>query len=138
VNDLVLDASVTLSLCFPEERTPSLLALQDSFASRAAIVPPLWWYEVSNALLQAKRRARLPGGDVEPVMKLIRGLPLITDALGLERLFDSVFALAEQYKLTVYDASYLELAIRRQLPLATLDEALRSAASSAGVPLEAT
>jgi predicted nucleic acid-binding protein len=136
VSDVILDASVTLALCFPEERTPALLSLQESLATRSAVVPPLWWYEVANALLQAKRRARLPEGGYEAVLPIIRELSLITDDQHAESLFQGVISLAERFRLTVYDATYLELASRRGLPLATLDVELRTAATSLGVPLE--
>jgi predicted nucleic acid-binding protein len=136
VSDFVLDASVALALCFPDESTPGLIALQDSLAHRSAVVPPLWWTEMANALVVARRRTRINEDEFATVLHSIRQLPLQRDAATPEECFDRVITLAERHRLSAYDASYLELAARRDLPLATLDRDLARAAAGIGVPLE--
>lgn len=100
-----------------------------------ATVPAHWPLEVANALLIAIRRGRISREKASRFFDDLGSLPIRIDSKSSENAFGRVFALAEQYELTVYDAAYLELAMRENLPLATLDQDLRKAARAAGVPL---
>ena len=133
---LVPDASATLSWCFEDEATPWTDALLAKLrAGDEATVPAHWPVEVANALLMAIRRGRISGEKANRFFEDLGALPIRIDPQSGENTFGRVFALAEQFKLTVYDAAYLELAIRESVPLATLDDELREAARAAGVAL---
>jgi predicted nucleic acid-binding protein len=103
----------------------------------AAVVPGLWHLEVANVLLQAERRGRITTGDVAMRLELIAELPITTDNETTARAWREILALARAEGLTTYDATYLELAIRRGLPLQTKDEALITAAKRTGVAVPA-
>ncbi|GDY23229.1 twitching motility protein PilT [Verrucomicrobiota bacterium] len=134
----VLDAQTTLAWCFEDESTAATEALLDQVGgSVIAHVPTLWAYEVANALLSAERqkKARSNSAKAESFLHRLAALPIETDAESTRHAHDKTIALARLHKLTAYDAAYLELALRRGVPLATADEALRKAAKAAGVPL---
>ena len=132
----VPDASVTLTWCFEDEATPSTDALLVKLkAGDEATVPPHWPVEVANSLLVAIRRGRISREKASRFFQDLRALPIRVDPGSSENVFGRVFALAEQFKLTAYDAACLELAMRESLPLATLDEDLRRAARGATVSL---
>jgi predicted nucleic acid-binding protein len=97
----------------------------------------LWRFEFANGLLSAQRRRRIYAERRQALLTEIGGLDIREDETPREQHWQSVSALADVYGLSVYDAAYLELAQRRRLPLATLDEALRRAAEKAGVALDA-
>ena len=133
---LVPDASATLTWCFEDEAMPWTDALLANLrAGDEAIVPLHWPAEVSNALLIAVRRGRISREKANRFFVDLRAMPIRIDPQSDEGVFDRVFKLADQYSLTIYDAGYLELAIREGLPLATLDNDLRKAARASGVPL---
>jgi predicted nucleic acid-binding protein len=131
----VLDNSVALAWCFADEQTPALMALLDRVAEAGAIAPLLWPLEAQNGLLMAERRQRLGAAKRAELARLLRELPISLDAETAEQAWTDTIRLAERFGLSVYDASYLELARRRRLPLATTDRALRSAAAASGVAL---
>jgi predicted nucleic acid-binding protein len=130
---VVIDASVALSWCFPEERSSYgdkvLLALR----SKKAIVPSLWRIELANALLVGERRGRLTPANRASFLDLLLDLPVSMDPETADRIFNDTLSLARTYGLSAYDATYLELAMRLGLPLATLDQQLKKAAQKAGV-----
>lgn len=97
-----------------------------------ALVPQLWHLEVRNALLAAERRGRINVDEVEERLRFLLELPVKTDT---EPNLKAVFALARARHLSLYDALYLELAIRCECALATLDAALARAAVAEGIPL---
>jgi predicted nucleic acid-binding protein len=133
---LVPDASVTLTWCFEDEAMPwTDEVLAQLRTGDEAIVPVHWPAEVANALLIAVRRGRISREKANRFFSDLRALPIRIDPQSSEALFDQVFKLADQYRLTIYDAGYLELAIREGLPLATLDKELRMTARASGVPL---
>ena len=132
---LVIDASAALSTILKEERTPTSVALRDRIAADGAVVPALWWLEVANVLLIAERKARVKPGERATALGGLAALPITTDLETAARSRSDTLALAEAHRLTVYDAAYLELALRRQLPLATLDNELAAAAGACGVPV---
>ena len=129
----VVDASVALAWCFDDEATAATDALLGRAAAEGVVVPPLWFLEVANALLTAERRGRLTPEQTLEVLSRLGALPAERDGAAVSP--TAVLALARAQRLTAYDASYLELAIRRGLPLATLDGELRRAGEAAGVPL---
>jgi predicted nucleic acid-binding protein len=138
INRLVLDASVVLSWCFPDESSPGAEKLLDSMADGTkAIVPAIWPFEIANALLTAERRKRLSTAQVTAALRSLTLLPIAIDAAQVESIFGDVLAVARQRQLTQYDAAYLELALREALPLATLDDKLRRAARHVGISLVA-
>lgn len=131
----VLDASVTLAWAFLEERTPYTVRVQESLRSGAAITSAIWPLEVANALLVAERRGRLTSSGVAQFTTMVLSLRVNVEESVSARALHAVLSVAKSQGLSAYDASYLELAMRTGLPLATLDSRLRSAAVAVGVPL---
>jgi len=131
----VLDGSVALSWCFEDERTPATQALLQRVVDAGAVVPVLWPLEVLNALAMAERRRRLDRDTRHRLAGLLRELPIQVDLESAAAAWTDTAALAERHQLTLYDASYLELARRLSLPLGTLDRALRDPADAIQVPL---
>ncbi len=116
-----------------DEGSAAADALADRLERESADVPAIWSLEVGNALLTAMRRTRIDMTDVDTSLAALAALPIRPDrAVGPAELA-AVVALAARHGLTTYDASYVELAQRRQLPLATLDRKLREACAAAGV-----
>ncbi len=131
----VLDGSVAVAWLLPDEMRAELEALQDSLVEESAIVPALWPIEVGNALLVAARRGRIDPGELDPLIRAIQALRIEIDTFTAEHALTRTLELARQHRLTTYDATYLELAIRTGLPLATLDHDLRRACAAEHVPL---
>ena len=129
----VLDNSVALSWCFEDEQTPPIMALLDRVVETGAMAPLLWPLEALNGLLVAERRRRLTAAQRAELAGLLRALPITLDNDTAEKSWEDTVRLAERFMLSVYDATYLELAQRRRLPLASKDRALRSAAAALGV-----
>ena len=129
----VVDASVALSWCFEDETTPTGERALTLLTTEPALVPPLWWWEVTNVLVVAERRDRITEAQAARFLDVLQDLPIRVDdgALPPGRWLD----LARAHKLTTYDASYLELAERTGSRLATTDTALVEAARRAGVAL---
>ena len=124
-----------MAWCFEDEHTPATDTLLARVVDAGAIAPFLWPLEVTSVLLSAVRRKRIPPDAVNQVAQRIAALPVVIDKDGAELVWSNTLQLAERYTLTSYDACYLELAVRKALPLATLDAALRMAATAAGVTL---
>jgi predicted nucleic acid-binding protein len=129
----VLDNSVALAWCFEDEQTPAVMALLDRVTETGAIAPLLWPLEALNGLLVAERRRRLNAATRAALTAFLRELPIMLDLDTAERAWGEAAQLAERFRLSVYDATYLELALRRRLPLASLDQGLREAAGAMGV-----
>ena len=133
---MVVDCSVAVAWCFEDECTPGLDALLDQVQRDGALVPTLWIAETSNVLLLACRRGRIRKEAVHERLSLLDMLPIAIDDDAVGPVWrSSVLTLADAEGLTFYDAVYLELSIRRGLPLATKDAALRGAAGQRGVPV---
>jgi predicted nucleic acid-binding protein len=132
---LVLDGSVALASCFDDEWTPAVDATMDQVTERGAIVPGVWPLEVLNGLFVAERRQRIDRAGRKRMAEFLRGLPIEVDPDTAELAWTVAARHAEHYRLTLYDAAYLELALRLGLPLATLDRDLRRAGERAGVQL---
>ena len=129
-----LDSSLALAWGLPDETS----AQADRFLGRLTAedmlwVPALWWYEISNALVMAERRRRLREAERLSLLDLYASLPVRTDSHLTTETMWRVQALAQGHTLSAYDASYLELAIRKGLELATLDRRLMVAAKAAGI-----
>ena len=131
----VVDSSVALSWCFEDERSPTSLAALERIASTGAVAPSLWVLEVLNGLAMAQRRGRIDSAQRQTLAGFLRELPIDLDDATAAQAWTATARVAERFGLSVYDASYLELAQRRELPLATLDRELLRAAPSAGVRL---
>jgi len=129
----VLDASVTLSWCFADQASAATDLLLDHVRDFGAVVPTLWFVEVGSVLLKAERRGRITAPDVGRPLELISALPILVDQAGTGRAWTETLELARAENLTVYDACYLDLAIRRALPLFTQDRELAEAAGRRGV-----
>lgn len=134
----VLDNSVALAWCFEDEQTPAIMALLDRVTETGATAPMLWPLEALNGLLAAERRRRLDAPRRAQLAALLHALPITIDTETAERAWATTAELAERFGLSVYDATYLELALRRALPLATQDRALRAAAVASGVDVLGT
>jgi predicted nucleic acid-binding protein len=132
----VLDASVTLPWRFEDEATASTDALLDRIQrGEEAVVPAHWPLEVVNALLIAHRRGRVTAEQIAEFIEDLGALPIRIEPPAGPGNWSVIVALAGQYRLTAYDAAYLDLARRTGLPLATLDDDLRKAARSEGAAL---
>ncbi len=123
----ILDASIALAWCFKDERTPAVDAVLDRVKEAGAVVPGLWRLEVGNGLQIAIRRKRIDVAYRDAALNDLTGLDISTDAETDARAWSAILRMAERYRLTLYDAAYPELALRFSLPLATLDEELRTA-----------
>jgi predicted nucleic acid-binding protein len=129
-NPIVLDASLAVSWCIQDEQTEETEEILDSFAGGfRALVPALWLWEVNNILLVAERRGRLTYAKRKQQIAILRSLPIEIDEDAAEHTWSDTNSLARTYGLTVYDASYLELALRLGIPLGSLDSELRTAAT---------
>lgn len=134
--NLVIDGSTALGFLLTDEQPESASRALDALESGAsAFVPAHWCMEVANGLIMAERRQRASQAEITEALNLVAALPVMTDELTAQRAFSDTAALARQYGLTIYDAAYLELAMRRGAALATTDGALIKAAQAAGVAL---
>ena len=131
----VVDASVTLAWSLEDETDPYADAVLDALAVNEALVPSVWPLEVGNGILVAERRSRMAHADAVQFLTLLQELPIAVKPEAPERMLGEIIALAREQGLSSYDASYLDLAMRLGLPLATQDEALRQAATRCGVQI---
>jgi predicted nucleic acid-binding protein len=137
----VLDASVALLWLVPETNpagvnfaSATLKALKES----QAIVPSLLALEAANVVAKVESRGLVTEADSQRFIALLRRLNIVTDTATAAHALGDTLNLARRYKLSAYDAAYLELALRAGLPLATLDANLVKAATRAGVPIFGT
>ena len=129
----VLDCSAAMSWVFPDEATESTEQLRESLVDGRAFVPALWPIEVANVLLVATRRQRIDRAEWSRIARNFAALPIVIDPISTSRIWEEVLDVAHTHRLSAYDAMYLELAMRMQLPLATVDRGLAAAAHAAGV-----
>lgn len=132
---LVLDNSVTIAWVFPDETTDAIESVFFQIERQGAWVPTLWAFEVANVLQMAVRSQRYTALFRAQALAALEVLPIETEAPRTDRVWRETVQLAERHSLTIYDAAYLELAMRRNIPLATLDTDLRTAAAREGVLL---
>ena len=133
----VLDNTVTMAWCFTDEATEFTETLLNRLVNLidTALVPALWLYEVVNVTELAVRKGRITEDKAGAFLESLADLPIEIENPTRTQMFVSVRALVGRYRLTAYDASYLELAIRHSLPLAAFDNPLARAALAAGVEL---
>jgi len=132
VSEFVLDCSVAATWLIDDEASARTGQLFDRLQGNGAVVPALWHLEVGNMLMQAERKGRITPAQIAHCVQLASQLPIVTEDDYIRALHE-VLNLARAENLTTYDAAYLELAMRRQLPLATLDQGLARAAGRHGV-----
>jgi predicted nucleic acid-binding protein len=132
---VIIDCSMTMAWYFKDEATSYTNAIRASLVTERAVVPALWPLEVANVLLMAERRKRSNHTRATKWLRYLSALPIAVDPETPFRAFDHILNLARPQKLTTYDAAYLELAVRRGVPLATLDSDLKKAAKAVGVEL---
>jgi predicted nucleic acid-binding protein len=130
---LVLDASLALAWYFQDEATPATDRILDRVAENGAVVPALWRLELANGLQIAVRRGRISTAYRDGSLADLTQMQIETDLETDLHAWSATLRLAEKHDLTLYDASYLELAQRRRLPLATLDREMRRAADKLGL-----
>jgi predicted nucleic acid-binding protein len=131
----VLDASVTVSWFIPDEQASITQGILRQVVEQGAVVPLLWPLKVANALTMAVRRGRISSLQRSDALRQLAALQLSSDDQTLNEAWGRTLDLADRFRLTVYDACYLELAQRRELPLATLDRDLRAAGRKLGLEL---
>lgn len=129
----VVDSSIVLAWVMPDETAPGAAEAQEIMALGGAVAASHWPLEVANALLMAVRRRRIDLAYCEATLLDLAALPISLDTETSAQAWQDTFRLAVRHQLTLYDAACLELAQRRRLPLATLDGALRQAASRMGI-----
>ena len=132
---LVLDASITMAWCFEDEATPAAEEVLDQVVETNAIVPAIWRFEVGNALQMAIRRKRINEIFRDDALAKLLAMPISIDPETDAHAWSTALRLSERFGLTLYDAAYVELAQRRSLPLATLDQEMRAAASALNIEL---
>ncbi len=131
----VLDASIAACWAFPDEQDPRADEALERVRTEDAIVPSLWWFEVRNILVVNERRKRITESGTSSFLRELARLRFRVDREPDE---DAVLRLARTHRLSVYDASYLELTLRAATPLATLDAELADAAVAEGAQLIGT
>ena len=129
----VLDASVAIAGLSPDEASSSSAALIARCAQEGAVAPAIWFYEVANIAVLKLQRGVLTPEQYAILSAAFAKMRIERDVAGLQAQCEAASVLALRHTLTVYDAAYLELALRLKLPLATLDQELVRAARAAGV-----
>ncbi|MEN6451767.1 MAG: type II toxin-antitoxin system VapC family toxin [Thermoguttaceae bacterium] len=135
MSDFILDCSMTMAWCHREETSPRTNAVLACLMTKEALVPNHWWLEVANVLATWERRGRIDGGQITRLLDFLNGLPIVVDDRTAEAALGETLSLALKWRLSTYDAAYLELALREGIPLASLDEALKRAAAEMGIAL---
>ncbi len=128
----ILDCSIAVSWCFEDEATTESDALLDRLRDYGAIVPVLWMQEIANVMVMAERRRRITRTQMANNLELLAALPISIEEIAGTRIFGAIAELARTEKLSVYDATYLDIAMRLNLPLATHDKGLIRACRTVG------
>ncbi len=135
MNCIVIDASVTLSWCLPDEQTDSSMKVLDRLQSgERALVPAFWAVEVLNTLMVGERRGRITRERTGKFLDTLKILDTVLDYASLKQVAGPVQIISRDHRLSPYDALYIELAQRSGCPLATLDQPRKDAANALGVP----
>ena len=135
MNGIVIDASVALAWCFPDEASDYADSVLLALENQTVIVPAIWAVEITNALLVGERRKRIRQPEVRRFTDLMNGLSVVEDGQPFADTVSNVLPLAREYDLSAYDAAYLDVAVRHEIPLATLDAALQKACTKAGIKI---
>lgn len=133
---VVIDSSVTLAWFFEDKRSDETDNVLDHVATAGAIVPSLWRLEIANGFQSALRRKRITVAFRDASLANLRAFPIVVDTETDRHAWGSTLTLSERFGLTLCDASYLELAQRLRLPLASLDRELRTACRALRVTLK--
>jgi predicted nucleic acid-binding protein len=131
----VVDCSIAMALLFHDEATPKTAALLNRLATETALVPAWWFIEITNAVAMAEGKGRITATQSEAFIADLGKLGIERDDEAPDRAFTHLLTLCRTHRLTSYDAVYLDLAVRRNLPLASLDDDLRKTANKVGVRL---
>jgi predicted nucleic acid-binding protein len=131
----VVDCSIAMAWLFNDEATPKTGALLNRLTTETALVPAWWFIEITNVLAMAERKGRITPAQSEAFIADLGKLGIERDDEAPDRAFTYLLALSRRHGLTSYDAIYLDLAVRRNLPLATLDGDLRETAKKLGIRL---
>ena len=131
----VVECSITMAWLFHDEATPRTADLLNRLTNETALVPAWWFIEITNVLAMAERKGRITPAQSDAFIADLDKLGIERDDAAPDRAFTHLLALCRVHKLTSYDAIYLDLAVRRNLPLATLDDDLRKTARKLGVSL---
>ena len=131
----VIDTSVVMTWCFKDEASQYADSILDSLEQYTALAPSIWPLEVGNVLLVAERKDRLSEAASIRFVALLSELPISVDQEPPERMIKEIFALAREHKLSTYDASYLDLAMKKGIPIATLDNRLISVAKRSNISI---
>ena len=132
---LVLDSSAALAWIYDEESTEPVRLVFKAVAEEGAVVPSLWRLEIANSLIGAVRRGRIDHGFCRAALADLSDLDIVVDGQTDARAWNATLEFADRFRLTVYDAAYVELAERRALPLATLDREMQRAGAGLGLRL---
>jgi len=136
VKPLVVDGSAVLAFLLTDESTPLAFRILDRIeATPRSYVPGHFWFEAANGLLMAERRKRASQAEIARALQMLSSLPLLMDEESGVKSGSATLALAREFGLTVYDAAYLELAIRHRASLATVDAALVRAGRRSGLEI---
>jgi predicted nucleic acid-binding protein len=136
VSRFVVDASIILTWCFPDENAAAAARVGLIFKQGGTAVAPAFWpHEILNALLVGEKRKRISTDLVRTFLADLATLPIVLESFPADAVFLRIASLSRHYGLTAYDAAYLDLAQVNGLPLATLDEALMRACRKTGVAL---
>jgi predicted nucleic acid-binding protein len=134
IYDFVLDCSITMAWCFEDESTSYTDTILDNLKQTTALVPTIWPLEVANVLLISRKNRRITEIQLASFIDALSALPIVVDQSTTMRAMHSIFALAGQLNLSIYDAAYLELALREKIPILTLDKGLIQAAKKLHIP----
>jgi predicted nucleic acid-binding protein len=134
---IVVDASVALAWCFADESDDYAEQILERVVRESAITPGHWPLEIANGLRSAERRGRIEAGEVGRVRQLLADLGIEVVPVELQTAMGTVLDAARTYDLSAYDATYLDLALARGLPIATIDARLAASCRDAGVELAA-
>ena len=134
----VLDNSVSMRWLFKDGTEADLLYAEqvlEALKEGSSVVPGVWWLEVSNVIARAEAQQLLPETQSRKFLDTLQKMPITVDSSPVEQLWEQTLDLARKFKISVYDATYLELAIRQNIVLATLDTDLARAARQSKTPL---
>jgi predicted nucleic acid-binding protein len=132
---IVIDASVALAWCFPDDASDYADSVLVGLEGRTALVPAIWSVEVANALLVGERRKQIRQPEARRFVELLKGLSILEDGQPFADTLSNILPLAREHDLSAYDAAYLDVAVRHAAPLATLDGALQKAGRAAGIKI---
>ncbi|MBI4831840.1 MAG: type II toxin-antitoxin system VapC family toxin [Candidatus Lindowbacteria bacterium] len=131
----VVDTTVAMAWCFEDEGNAYADAVLETLETCEAVVPSIWPLEVGNVLLVAERKKRVGEADVVRFLALLSSLPITVEQETPERMLKEIVGLAREQRLSTYDASYLDLAMRLGLPIATQDASLAAASKKCRTPV---